>query len=225
MPLYKHVCSRSIFLANDVTGQVIALAAVFQFANLVEQLAKTGHIPPSEFEVMVNSLFSQNPDSTLDVYGKVSHLELGLRTLIDSLKRNPSRSTDCIRYVMGILHLQKRLQKHPNMLNFIGLRLEKSRQQSEHFSPTHDNVIGGLADIYSDTISTFSFRIQVMGEYQHLQQPRVANQIRALLFAGIRSAVLWRQLGGSRLKIIMQRNAIVKIAEKLLEEAKQEQLH
>jgi high frequency lysogenization protein len=95
----------------------------------------------------------------------------------------------------------------------------------KHFSETHDNVIAGLAEIYSDTISTFSFRIQVMGEYQHLQQPRIANRIRTLLFAGIRSAVLWRQLGGRRLKIILYRNKITRNAEQLLEEAKREQLH
>ncbi|MGH1438679.1 MAG: high frequency lysogenization protein HflD [Cellvibrionaceae bacterium] len=209
----------------DLNGQTIALAAIFQFAAQVEQLAKTGHVPQDDFKIAVGSLFSQNPSNTLAVYGKISHLELGLNTLLDSLRRKPTRSNDCIRYVMGILHLQRRLEKQNNMLNIIGSRLDKSRQQAEHFSETHDNVIAGLADIYSDTISTFSFRIQVMGEYQHLQQPRIANQIRTLLFAGVRSAVLWRQLGGRRLKIILNRNKMARIAEQLLEEAKQERLH
>lgn len=212
-------------MAIDVHSQTIALAAIFQFAAQVEQLAKTGHLAQNEFKIAVDSLFSQNPADTLAVYGKISHLELGLNTLIDSLKRKPTRSNDCVRYVMGILHLQRRLEKNNAMLDVIGNRLDKSRQQVEHFSETHDNVIAGLADIYSDTISTFSFRIQVMGEYQHLQQPRIANQIRTLLFAGIRSAVLWRQLGGRRLKIILHRNKMTRIAEQLLEEAKHEQLH
>lgn len=209
----------------DLNGQTIALAAIFQFATQVEQLAKTGHVAQEEFKVAVDSLFSQNPENTLAVYGKISHLESGLNALIDSLKRKPTRSNDCVRYVMGILHLQRRLEKRGDMLNIIASRLDKSRQQVEHFSVTHDNVIAGLAEIYSDTISTFSFRIQVMGEYQHLQQPRVANQIRTLLFAGIRSAVLWRQLGGRRLKIILNRNKMLRIAEQLLDEAKQERLH
>jgi len=212
-------------LTIDLNGQTIALAAIFQFAAQVEQLAKTGHVQQDVFKTAVGSLFSKNPTNTLAVYGKISHLELGLNTLLDSLKRKPSRSNDCIRYVMGILHLQRRLEKQNDMLNIIGSRLDKSRQQSEHFSETHDNVIASLADIYSDTISTFSFRIQVMGEYQHLQQARIANQIRTLLFAGVRSAVLWRQLGGRRLKIILNRNKMTRIAEQLLEQAKQEHLH
>ncbi len=211
-------------MSIDVKGQTIALAAVFQFASQVEQLAKTGHVPQQQFQIAVNSLFSQNPKSTIDVYGGMRHLETGLTALINSLQRKSSRSNDCVRYVMGILHLQRRLEKHHSMLGTIATRLDKSRQQLGHFSATHDNVIAGLADIYSDTISTFSFRIQVMGEYQHLQQPRIANQIRTLLFAGIRSAVLWRQLGGRRLKIIFNRNKMANIAEQLLEEAKREHL-
>ena len=167
----------------------------------------------------------QNPPSTLDVYGKVSHIEEGLQALLATLQRKASKSSDCIRYVMGILHLQKRLQKNPSMLETIGSKLEKSQQQLEHFSATHENTIAGLADIYANTISTFSFRIQVMGEYQHLQQNRIANQIRTLLFAGIRSSVLWRQLGGNRLKVILKRKEIILIAERLLEDAKKETLH
>jgi high frequency lysogenization protein len=211
-------------LATDIKGQVIALAAIFQFATHVEQLAKTGHLNTNELTVAVNSLFCQNPVDTLEVYGGISHLLSGLTTMLETLQRKPSRHSNCIRYVMGILHLQKRLAKQSSMLSTIGARLEKSQLQAQHFSPTHDNVIANLASIYSDTISTFSFRIQVLGEYQYLQQPRIANQIRTLLFAGIRSAVLWRQLGGSRIKIILHRGKLVACARELLDEAKRKQL-
>lgn len=212
-------------MAKNIHDQIIALAAIFQFAAQVETLAKTGHVASDDFTVAVNSLFCQNPANTIDVYDDIRHLLEGLTTLLNVLKRSSSKSNDSIRYVMGILHLQKRLHKHPNMLSVIASRLEKSREQSEHFSITHDNVIAGLADIYSDTISTFSFRIQVTGEYQHLQQTRVGNQVRTLLFAAIRSAVLWRQLGGRRLSILFKRKAIIETAEKLLEDTKKSLLH
>jgi high frequency lysogenization protein len=212
-------------LANDLKGQTIALAAMFQFSACVELLAKTGQVNSSDFEVAVNSLFNQNPADTLEVYGGIQQLDTGLSFLIANLSRSPKRSSDCIRYVMGILHLQKQLSKNNSMLDIIAKRLDKSRLQVDHFSITHENVIAGLADIYTDTISTFSFRIQVMGEYQFLQQPRIANQIRTLLFAGVRSAVLWRQLGGNRLKAIYQRTAILTIAQSLQKEVQQHKLH
>jgi high frequency lysogenization protein len=212
-------------LASDLKGQTVALAAMFQFSACVEQLAKTGHVNQKDFEVSVNSLFNQNPTNTLDVYGSIEQLETGLSFLIANLSRSPKRSSDCIRYVMGILNLQKQLSKKSSMLDMIAKRLDKSRLQVEHFSMTHENVIAGLADIYTDTISTFSFRIQVMGEYQFLQQTRIANQIRTLLFAGVRSAVLWRQLGGNRLKAIYQRTAILETARSLHKEIQQRELH
>lgn len=212
-------------MANDLKGQTIALAAMFQFSACVEQLAKTGHVNQKDFEVSVNSLFNQNPADTLEIYGDIEQLATGLSFLIANLSRSPARSSDCIRYVMGILHLQKQLSKKSSMLNMIAKRLDKSRLQVGHFSITHENVIAGLADIYTDTISTFNFRIQVMGEYQFLQQTRIANQIRTLLFAGVRSAVLWRQLGGNRLKAIYQRTAILEVARSLQKEIQQRDRH
>lgn len=213
-------------MSNDINDQVIALAAIFQCAAQVEQLATTGHLPSEELEIAVNSLFVRNPDSTLEVYGTLAAIERGLQTIVAVLRRNSlSASNNCIRYVMGILHLQKQLAKHASMSDIIASRLEKTRQQIDHFSPTHDNVIASLADIYGDTISTFKFRIQVSGEYQYLQQARIAAQIRTLLFAGIRSAVLWRQLGGSRLQVIFKRKKLLQTAEELLAQAKAGQLH
>lgn len=211
-------------MATDFKEQVIALAAVFQFASQVEKLAKTGTITNKDIGIAVSSLLCQNPNHTLDVYGRIGHLHPGFSMLINVLKRAPKSSNDCIRYVMGILHLQRRLQKKPSMLSTISSRLEASKRQCEYFSITHENIISGLANIYTSTVSTFNFRIQVTGEYQHLQQRNITNQIRTILFAGIRSAILWQQLGGNRIKIIFQRKQILKIAEKLLEESKEDLL-
>jgi len=204
--------------------QVIALAGIVQQAALVETLAKTGHVNNDEFTTSVNALLCQNPDGAIEVFGKLSNIELGLSHLIDLLSRKPNDRTDSVRYVMGIMHLQKQLRKRDDMLEIIGSRLSKSQEQYEHFDATHENVISGLASIYTDTISQLSFRIQVMGEYNYLQQQRIANQIRTLLFTGIRSAVLWRQMGGSRFKILTQRKAILETANDLLKEAKQDYL-
>ncbi|MDA0651534.1 MAG: DUF489 family protein, partial [Proteobacteria bacterium] len=59
-----------------------------------------------------------------------------------------------------------------------------------------------------DTLSTLSYRIKVTGSAQHLNNPQVADLVRAVLMCGIRAAFLWRQLGGSRLKLMWQRGAI-----------------
>jgi high frequency lysogenization protein len=53
-------------------------------------------------------------------------------------------------------------------------------------------------------------RIQVKGNAIYLQQPNVAERIRCLLFSAIRSAVLWRQLGGRKYHLLFYRKALIK---------------
>ncbi|XMR37004.1 DUF489 family protein [Escherichia coli] len=50
----------------------------------------------------------------------------------------------------------------------------------------------------TDAVRPIGPRIQVAGTPLFLQQPLVQHKVRALLLAGIRACVLWRQLGGSR---------------------------
>ena len=92
----------------------------------------------------------------------------------------------------------------------IGERLEQADHQATHFSSvSHTNVIANLAQIYQDSISTFRYRIQVNGYAGYLQQDSIAQRIRCLLFAGIRAAILWHQLGGKRYHLIFSRKQLL----------------
>ena len=51
-------------------------------------------------------------------------------------------------------------------------------------------------------------KLQISGNPDCLKQPQVQNKIRALLLAAMRSAVLWRQLGGKRRHLVFARKAI-----------------
>ena len=74
-----------------------------------------------------------------------------------------------------------------------------------------------MASIYSDIISPLGTPIQVAGNPEILKQSINQHKIRALLLAGIRSAVMWRQLGGKRRNIIFSRGKIIECAESLLQ--------
>jgi high frequency lysogenization protein len=203
-------------------NRTIALAGILQAAALVEKVATTGYLPKEELRTCVEGLLQQNPESTIATYGDLSRLETGLKTLIEALggARNES-SQQCLRYMLGIMHLQQKLAGRKDMLAVIGTRLAQANQQAQHFDPIHDNVISNLADLYSDTISSFRFRIHVRGEATYLQQQRIANQVRTLLFSGIRSAMLWHQIGGRRWHILFYRKDLVRHAENLLRQARQ----
>jgi high frequency lysogenization protein len=59
------------------------------------------------------------------------------------------------------------------------------------------------------------FRIKVNGSAQHLENPQNADVIRAALMAGIRAGFLWRQLGGRRWKLVVQRKRVLETSQNL----------
>lgn len=195
-------------MSKNLQDITLALAGVVQAAILVDQVAKTGLAQQEAYKCSIESVLDLNPGSTLAVYGgSAQHLRIGLEALRDMLA-GKHKHQEAMRYALGALHLQKKLASNKAMLNTLGSRIAQAKSQAEHFNSTHDNVVGNLGQIYSETISTFRFRIQVMGDYNYLQQTRIASQIRALLLAAIRSAMLWRQLGGTRWQLLLQRKAL-----------------
>ncbi|MBB3060028.1 high frequency lysogenization protein HflD [Microbulbifer rhizosphaerae] len=197
--------------------QALALAGIFQSAVLVERLAKTGTAPLEQLETGVYSLFQINPDRAEDVFGGADRLLPGLQVSRQLLRsRQHPEYTDCLRYALSILYLQRQLSRKSDLLAIIGSRLEKAKVQADHFNLTHENVFSNLAGVYSDTLSTFRFRIQVLGDFNFLQQQRIANQIRTMLFAGVRAATLWRQLGGRRLHLLFQRKKLLAATDELI---------
>ena len=200
-----------MLLKKPTKDQIIALSGVFQACQLVETLAKSGSIPADRFQVCIESLFQQNPDSTEQVFGSVDNLQLGMETLQELLTlQTTAKQSDTLRYAVGVIHLSRKLLNNKTMINMIGERLEQANRQAAHFSSvSHTNVIANLAQIYQDSISTFRYRIQVNGYAGYLQQDSIAQRIRCLLFAGIRAAILWHQLGGKRYHLIFSRKQLL----------------
>lgn len=196
--------------SKPTRDQIIALAGLFQSCQLVETLSKNGSVPGDRFNTCIESLFQKNPEHTEAVFGSINDLQLGVETMQELITLNSgSKQSDTLRYVVGVIYLAKKLRRNKAMLNLISERLDQAAKQAEHFSNTHTNVIANLAQTYQDTISTFRYRIQVNGYANYLQQESIAQRIRCLLFAGIRSAILWHQLGGKRRHLIFNRKDIL----------------
>lgn len=192
--------------------QLVALGAVFEAAVLADKIARTGQVSEASMTCLLGSLLVRDPQTTLDVYGGDDlNLRDGYRALISSLERNPSAlQREPLRYSLAMIGLERQLDKRSDMLQVMGSRLDQIQQQVEHFGLVHDNVIAACGGLYQDTISTFRQRIQVHGDMRFLQQPNNAAKIRALLLAGIRSARLWRQLGGHRWQLVFSRGKLLK---------------
>jgi len=203
---------------SSISERTLALAGMFQAASLVKSLATTGQVDNSDMEASLETLFVTDPENTLAVYGRVENLYTGLQTLIQQLNGKTQRDMDIARYVISLLHLCNKLMKNKAMLSQLAEGVERARSQLAHFPLMHENVIANLAGTYSDTISQLQPKIMVAGDSRYLSDTTNANRVRALLLAGMRSAVLWRQLKGSRWQILLQRNRFIQEAKYLLEE-------
>ena len=206
---------------NNFESRTLALAGVFRAAGLVNVLANTGAVSDEDLRICVESIFETSPDDVIQVYGSIKNVSLGFQTMLNQLNKNSQhRDMDIARYVVSMLFLERRLMKNSTMLETLSTGIELASRQSEHFSTTHENVISNIADLYSRTISELGPRIMVNGEQSHLETTAVSNKIRTILLSGIRSAVLWQQLGGRRWHVIFNRGKYLTTAETFLENEK-----
>jgi len=201
--------------------QVITLAAICQIAYQVQQVSQDGKIDDNEFKLILNSIINTSPDNTLAVYGgELTNIKQGLTLLVnhlgDGAKKGGMKNTELTRYIISLINLERRLTKKPKNLALLGERINATQRQLEHYDITSEPLIASFASIYSDIISPLSSPIQVTGNPAILKQPVNQYKIRALLLAGVRAAVLWRQVGGKRRTILFSRTKLIDIAKQLL---------
>jgi high frequency lysogenization protein len=206
----------SQFTDHDKT---LALCGIYQAAKLVYDYAATGKTDEQAFQTSINSLFVTNPEKTLDVYGDdVQNLQLGVKTLLGQMGSHETdevRNLEITRYVLSMIILEKNLAKQPQVLQQVARVLQTAQNQREHFGDWHENVMASISRAYTENISKIKPIIMVRGHQQHLTNPLIANKIRSLLLAGVRSAMLWRQVGGSRWGLILGRKKYLKQAQTL----------
>lgn len=206
--------------------EIIALAAVAQCAAVVDKLATKGYADQYQLAASINPLLALDPPSFSDIYPNLIDLSYGFRTLQDAFSNTrPNSDSSVLRYSLGLLHIRGSLERNKPMLGQIRNTLANIEPLSgteasessftEKADPAVENdklVIRQLAALYQDTISTLGYRIQIQGKAEHLKNDDVANSIRAVLLSGIRSAVLWRQLGGRRWRLLIYRRRICETA-------------
>ena len=187
--------------------QNIALCAVAQCAALVHELAIGKEIRQSQLASAINPLLILNPESVEQVYPNLESLTLGFSTLQSILGSNRLKQNSQIRrYITEILILRKSLSKNMIMQSVVRAgvsNLEPIRPSLIDCMQTNQQEINEqnytfeeISSLYRKTLSTLKHRIKVAGKVQFLKNEIVSNKIRGLLFAGVRSAVLWHQLDG-----------------------------
>jgi len=204
-------------MEHDQHDRTLALAGVYQAVILVKEVANTGSVADAQLAPMLETLFRFDASKVIDVYGDTTAVAKGLQAITDQLSGNKqSIDMDVTRTIINVLNLEKLLRKSPEMMDKLGSALESTQGKIEYFHITHDNIIASLAEIYQQDISPIGPKIMVPGKEIYLSQAKNVNKVRALLFAGIRSAVLWKQCGGSRWQLLFHRKKYIESAQLLL---------
>ncbi|MCH7371275.1 MULTISPECIES: high frequency lysogenization protein HflD [Aeromonas] len=201
-------------MSDKFQDRTMAFAGICQAAYLVQKVARDGSCDEASLRESLQSVLVTNPKQPLEVFG--SHLAIrdGYRALVEQLGTSNQKNAELTRYVVSLIALERKLAKRKDILNMLGERIGQIGRQQQHFDLLDEQILANMASIYSDLISPIGPRIQIAGTPLFLQQPLVQHKVRALLLAGIRACVLWRQLGGSRTQIIFARKKMVELAKR-----------
>jgi high frequency lysogenization protein len=192
--------------------RLIALAGLHQAAYCVQRIANRGSVDAAHMEPCIHSLFQIDAEDVPAVYGEPGAVATGARQVVAQLTGEPTREMELTRYVISLMRHERNLASRNGMRKEITRRIQGAAAARGDLPLLDREVLAGLAGIYQDTISKLTPRIIVRGNPLYLQNPDNQDRIRALLLAGIRAAVLWRQCGGTRWQVLLGRRKMLDAA-------------
>ena len=195
-------------MTMDVRSRVLALAGILQALKLVRQIADTGHADGEGERNALDSVFRIDAASADAVYCNSRYLSGGLLLLRDYFT---DRSSDQAlpKLGMSVLQIERRFVADDAVAQQVLDGIRALEGIAERQGSIHPDVISKLGQLYADTVSHLRPKVIVQGNPHYLQQADVVAEIRALLLAALRSAVLWRQMGGTMWDFVLRKRAML----------------
>jgi high frequency lysogenization protein len=206
---------------SEIRDRSIALAGMYQAVKLVQQTAQGERRDAAATRASISSILNTDPESTIAVYGDSRALISGLDLVTSQLSNNSKRRDLVLTgYVITLMHLERKLTRQSDLMQKLARGIDRVKEEIKQADVLDPGIIAALAEVYKDTVSTLQPRIMVQGEESVLRNSDSKNMIRALLLAGMRAAVLWKQRGGNRVRLIFQRKQLLECCAELLAEAR-----
>ena len=197
--------------SNPFPDRVLALAGLVQALAQVRRIAEHGHSDHAATRTVLDSVFRLDAPSAEAVYGRTGELAPGLRLLRDYFDKQ-QRDEALLRLALSVMQLERRFAAEHGMARAVGAGIAGIAPRAAADS-THPDVLNALGGLYAETLSQLRPKVMVQGNPHYLAQPAVVAEIRALLLSAVRSAVLWRQMGGSNWDLLFSRKAMREAAE------------
>lgn len=207
---------RSSQALSRAEARVMALAGLVQAVHLALAIARDGQCEPQAYAASLASTLRLHADSAEAVYDGLGQVRSGLRLLIDQFRGGPQRKPELLRIAGAVLGLERKYSRSPELQAELRQRLRALTIRHAPDQAGEPEVAVALAQAYLATLSRLTPRIRVPGNPQMLKETETVNRIRACLLAAIRSAALWRQLGGAGWQLLLQRKSQMDTAQRLL---------
>ncbi|WP_411850959.1 high frequency lysogenization protein HflD [Stenotrophomonas sp. LGBM10] len=203
-------------MSFSIDDRVLALAGIAQALQQVRRIAETGHSEAAVVRTAVDSVFRIDADTPQQIYGSAANVAPGLRLLHNYL-RSQGQDEILPRLALAVLQLERRFVREHAVVEKVSAGIERAQAQALSLGDSgHPDVLATLGGVYADTISNLKPRVMVQGNPHYLAQAGVVAEIRALLLAAVRSAVLWRQTGGQYWDFLFSRKAMIDAVDRQL---------
>lgn len=202
-------------MSAPVQERMLALAGLVQALAQVRRIADTGQADAAILSTSIESVFRIDAASPAAVYGDASAVRPGMRLLRDYFG-NATADPLLPRLALAVMQLERRFVRDADMAEHVRRGLTALSAQAHNEGATHPRILSELGRLYADTVSHLKPRVMVQGNPHYLGQADVVAEIRAVLLAALRSAVLWRQLGGSLWDFLLRRGEMTDAIEHAL---------
>lgn len=193
---------------TSMSTRVLALAGLVQALAQVRRVADTGQANAAILTTAMDSVFRIDAPSPKAVYGDVEALRPGL-TLLRDYFGSSQRDEQLPRLVLAVMQLERRFVRDDDMGRRVQSGIRAQADNAERMGSTHPDVMAALGSLYAETLSHLRPRVLVQGNPHYLGQANVVSEVRAILLAAVRSAVLWRQCGGSLWDFLLRRRDLL----------------
>jgi high frequency lysogenization protein len=196
-------------MSDVFRDRVLALAGMIQALAQVRRIADTGQADNAVVQAALDSVFRIDADSVVAVYGGTAVLQPGLRLLGTHLSKEQEHDEMLLKLAMTVMQLERRFDKEDDIGHRVHEGIVKIAPKAAELGSSHPDVLSALGNLYADTLSHLRPKVVVQGNPHYLKQPPVVAEIRSLLLAAVRSAVLWRQMGGSYWNFMLSRQRML----------------
>ena len=200
---------------NAMEARMLAFAGIAQALAQVRRLADTGQADGALLQPLVESVFRIDAVSPEAVYGDGGALAAGLRMLRAHFRNEP-RDPLLPRLALALLQVERHFVADAAAAGGVRERIEALAPLARSRGPLDREVLAGLARAYVEHVSPLRPRIMVQGNPHYLAQADLVGEVRAALLAALRSAVLWRQLGGTLWDFLLRKRAMLDAVDALL---------